>query len=344
MPELKKDISNTKKEFSVILAKVTNENELEKIRLTFLSRQGKIATLMKSLKPLSLDEKKECGPLLNKLKQEIELLYKTKQKELAVQQAQQENLKQKYFDVSAYSPNQLYGGLTPYSQVAQMVEDIFISMGYDIADGPEVETDYYNFQALNIPENHPARDMQDTFWLDVPGMLLRTQTSPIQIRYMENNKPPIAVIAPGRTYRHEATDASHDFTFAQVEGLYIDKNVSISHLLATIKELIQKIFDSKKIDIRVRPGYFPFVEPAVEVDFSCPFCKSGCSVCKQTRWIELVPGGLVHPNVLRHGGIDPSKYSGFAFGLGLTRLVMLKYAINDIRLLHGNKVDFLQQF
>jgi phenylalanyl-tRNA synthetase alpha chain len=217
-------------------------------------------------------------------------------------------------------------------------------MGWHIADGPEVETDYYNFTALNIPDEHPAREMHDTFWLDVPGMLMRTHTSTVQIHTMKKKELPLAVFAPGRCYRNEATDASHDFMFTQGEGLVIDKNISIANLLAIAQTFLQEFFEKKDLKIRARPGYFPFVEPAIEIDASCPFCKNGCSVCKKTTWIELLGSGLVHPNVLRHGNINPDLYRGCAFGFGMERLAMVKYGINDIRLFHSSKLQFLDQF
>ena len=212
---------------------------------------------------------------------------------------------------------------------------------------PEVDTDYYNFEALNIPKEHPARDMHDTFWLSKAyhqPLLMRTHTSSVQAHAMETRRPPIAVGIPGRCYRHEATDASHDFMFMQCEILMIDKNISLSNLFATAKQFLSALFGKQDMTIRVRPGYFPFVEPGVEIDVSCPFCKTGCGVCKKTRWLEICGAGLVHPNVLKASNINPQEYSGFAFGFGLTRLVMLKYGINDIRLLHSNKIDFLKQF
>lgn len=215
-------------------------------------------------------------------------------------------------------------------------------MGFAVADGPELETEFFNFTALNIPDNHPAREESDTFWIDNEH-LLRTQTSTVQIKTMMSQKPPIAIIAPGRTMRNEATDASHDFMFMQFEGLYIGEDVSIANLLATLKSFLTQFFGSD-VKLRVRPGYFPFVEPGLEIDASCPFCKKGCSVCKKTKWIELMGAGLVHPNVLKHCKLDPEKYSGFAFGFGLTRLVMLKYQIPDIRLLHSGNIKFLKQF
>ncbi len=235
------------------------------------------------------------------------------------------------------------GHLHPISQMRMEVEDIFSSMGFSIATGPEVELDYYNFEALNIPPDHPARDMQDTIWT-VEGSLLRTHTSCVQIRTMEKFKPPIRAIAPGRVFRYEETDASHEHTFYQVEGLMIDKNISVSNLIAVMKTMLKSVF-RRTVKVRLRPGYFPFVEPGFELDINCLICGgTGCPVCKQSGWVELLPCGLVHPNVLKAGKIDPREYSGFAFGMGLDRLVMMRYGINDIRLFHSGDLRFLEQF
>lgn len=344
MNTMKKQIEQLKKEFLQQLATVTSATQLEEVRVTFLGRKGTLSELMGQMKTMSPEEKREFGPLLNALKQETEQLFNNKQDAITTQERQQKELQQQHFDVSAYKPGMLKGGLHIYSQLLERIEDIFISMGYEIADGPEAESDFYNFQALNIPKNHPARDMQDTFWLNVPDMLLRTQTSGIQVREMEKKGAPLAIIAPGRVYRHEATDASHDFMFSQVEGLVVGKNISMSHLLTTAKTFLQEFFEKKDLNIRVRPGFFPFVEPGIEIDMTCPFCSTGCSVCKQTQWIEIMPGGLVHPNVLKAGGIDPTKYSAFAFGAGLERIAMIKHGIDDIRLFHSGSINFLKQF
>lgn len=341
---LKKEIESVKKAFFQQLQSAQTEQVLETIRVDFLGRKGQVAQLMKVLKELSVEEKRLLGPALNELKNEIESAFEERQQEVQKGTLQALQAKKEQFDVTAYKPHQLQASLHPYTHITQLIEDIFISMGFELADGPEVETDYYNFQALNIPADHPARDMQDTFWLDIPNLLLRTHTSTVQIHTMQSQKPPLAIFAHGRTYRHEATDASHDFMFMQTEGLLIDKNITMGHLLATAKNFLQALFDQKDLDIRVRPGYFPFVEPGVEIEMSCPFCTHGCSVCKKSRWIEICGAGLVHPNVLKYGGIDPRIYSGFAFGFGLTRLAMLKYKINDVRLLSSVKLDFLNQF
>ena len=344
MELLTQSIEQIEQEFAITLKAVSTDQELEAVRITFLSRNGRMAALMKELKKLSTEEKRTIGPLLNQLKSNAENAFNMQKETLLYADVQKAAEAKKYFDVTASPFCKKTGRLHIYSQVIDELNDIFISMGFDIADGPEVETDFYNFEALNIPQNHPARDMHDTFWVSSPHHLLRTHTSTIQIHAMQNQSAPLALFAPGRCYRHEATDASHDFMFMQAEGLFIDKNISVSHLLATAKTFIQKIFCDKNLKIRVRPGYFPFVEPGLEIDVSCPFCKNGCSVCKKTQWIELLGGGLVHPNVLKHGSFDPDIYSGFAFGFGLERLIMIRHGINDIRYFHGNELEFLKQF
>lgn len=344
MSSLKSDIKDLQISFSKALDAADSMPALEQVRITFLGRNGKISQLMSTFKKLSIEEKRTYGPRLNTLKQEAQVSFDKKLKSFSKQDQLTKSNRKKQFDVTAYKRYQQKGSLHPYSKIIEQIENVFISMGFTIATGPEVESDYYNFEALNIPADHPARDMQDTFWIDIPGLLLRTHTSTVQIHTMQNNQPPIAILAPGRVYRHEATDASHDFMFMQTEGLVIDKGISIAHLFATTEAFLQAIFYDKNIKTRVRPGYFPFVEPGVEIDMTCPFCKKGCSVCKKTTWIELMGAGLVHPNVLRMGGIDPEIYSGFAFGFGLTRLTMLKHSISDIRLLHNSKLDFLRQF
>ncbi|MBA3751270.1 phenylalanine--tRNA ligase subunit alpha [Candidatus Dependentiae bacterium] len=326
------------------LSEVNTAQELELFRTKHLSRHGELSKLMQQLKDLSLEEKKTAGPLLNVLKVKVSDAFTQREKEFEQMRIDHQNMLLTHFDVTAYKPVQPTGSLHPYTQVIEIIEDIFVSMGFEIVDGPEVETDYYNFEALNIPKDHPARDMQDTFWLTLPGLLMRTHTSPVEIHAMRDRKPPLAIVVPGRAYRNESTDASHDFMFMQLEGLFIDKNVSLAQLFATMKTFLQTFFEKKNIAIKIRPSYFPFVEPGVEIDMSCPFCTHGCSVCKKTKWIEIGGAGLCHPVVLKAGGIDPKEYGGFAFGFGLTRLVMLKYGITDIRLLHSNKIDFLKQF
>jgi len=344
MNKLKEQIITIEQKLTKALATVKTEQDLEQIRITFLGRQGNVAALMAQFKKLSIEKKRIIGPQLNQLKATIQQAYEEKKEELHQLLTSKKTKKEKYFDVSASFYQELQPSRHIYTQIIEQLENIFLSMGYDIVDGPEAESDYYNFEALNIPPHHPARDLQDTFWLDVSNKLLRTQTSSVQARIMKTKELPLAVFSPGRCYRNEATDASHDFMFTQAEALLIDKDVSIAQLLATARTFLQTIFEKKDLNIRVRPGYFPFVEPGLEIDASCPFCKTGCSVCKKTTWIELLGSGLVHPNVLRAGNIDPEVYSGFAFGIGIERIAMLKYGINDIRLFHSSKIAFLDQF
>ncbi|MFC1842539.1 phenylalanine--tRNA ligase subunit alpha [Candidatus Dependentiae bacterium] len=344
MENLERNINLFEKEFKSALESANTQEQLEKARVAFLGRNGKIVDLMSQMKELPLEEKRTFGPKLNQLKKKSEQAYKNIKVSLEQEVRKLEILRKQQFDVTAYKPTQLEGSAHILSKVVEQIEDIFISMGYKVADGPELETEFYNFEALNIPANHPARDSQDTFWFDVPGMLLRTQTSTIQIHEMEKHGTPIALIGTGRVYRNESTDATHDFVFSQVEGLFVDKNISMGNLLATMKTFLQQFFGKKDLDIRVRPGFFPFVEPGIEIDASCPFCKDGCSVCKKTKFIELVGAGLVHPNVLQYCNVNPQAYNGFAFGFGIERLAMVKYGINDLRLFHGSNLDFLKQF
>lgn len=343
MTDLKQTIESLKQQLTTALAHISTLEALEELRVAFVGRSGHTAHLMNRLKELSLEDKRTAGPLLNEFKATIEHLLTEKRTVLEQAALADKTARAASFDVTAGLDTQ-GGSLHIFTHLVDELNDIFISMGYAIADGPEVETDYYNFQALNIPESHPARDLQDTFWLDIPGLLLRTHTSSVQIRTMEQHKPPLAVFVPGRVYRCEATDASHDFMFMQAEVFFVDKNVSMGNLLATAQTFLQRFFNKKDLEIRVRPNYYPFVEPGIDIDASCPFCASGCSVCKYTRWIEILGAGLVHPNVLKYCGIDPNIYSGFAFGTGLERLAMIKYGINDIRLFRGTSLNFLRQF
>ena len=344
MPNLNEKVQNIKSEFTEALSAAATLKDLETIRTNFLGKKGKISSLMGELKSLSVDDKREFGPKLNQLKNESESSLEKRKEEIIVQQAQASNLKKQNFDVTAYTTKSIQGHLHPYSQLQEEVENIFLSMGYEIYETPELETDYYNFTALNIPEDHPARDMHDTLWTNKLNMLLRTHTSPAQIRAMETRDIPIAIAVPGKAFRHEALDASHDMVFMQCEGFYIDKKVTLAHLFATVQTFLRALFKKDNLDMRIRPGFFPFVEPGFEIDMRCPFCKEGCSVCKNSTWLEVFPGGLIHPNVLRAGGIDPEKYSGFAFGFGFSRVAMLKYKINDLRLLYSGKMKFLEQF
>jgi phenylalanyl-tRNA synthetase alpha chain len=258
-----------------------------------------------------------------------------------------EERKRKSFDATLPAAKAERGSLHPITVVTRELEDLFTSMGWLVLDGPEVETELYNFDALNIPADHPARETMDTFWVKTPPgapcLVMRTHTSPVQVRAMQRLKPPFRAIVPGKVFRNEAVDASHEHTFHQMEGLVVGEGISVGHLIGSMKTLLRGIF-GRDIEIRLRPGYFPFVEPGFELDARCPFCKEGCAVCKRSTWIELLPCGMVHPNVLKAGGIDAERWTGFAFGLGLSRLVMLRYRIDDIRVLLGGDVRFLEQF
>lgn len=331
---------------ALALARATKD--FDNIRTHFLGKKGSITEVVAIIKNLSLEDKKMYAPLILSLRENAQKTITEAQEKFIAQTIKAEENKQKSFDVTASRPQKRRGHLHPYSHAIQEIHDIFLSMGFEIWDGPERETDFYNFTALNIPKDHPARDMHDTFWLSDPGFLMRTHTSTIQIHALQeavkNKRLPVAGVAPGRCYRHEAVDASHDFMFMQCEGLYVDKNVNVSHLFGTLQSFLKQLFKKEQLDIRIRPGFFPFVEPGFEIDMRCPFCSNGCSVCKRSTWIEVCPGGMIHPNVLRAVNIDPEIYSGFAFGFGLTRIVMLKYGIDDIRLLHSGKIKFLEQF
>jgi phenylalanyl-tRNA synthetase alpha chain len=344
MKQLSNSIDTLQQEFKAALAAATTSESLDAVRVTFLGRNGRISELMEALKTLSPDEKRTAGPALNELKRSLEDAFTTQKASLEKKALDAALEKKRNFDVTATLPEALPAKLHIYTQVITQIEDIFSSMGFSIIDGPEIETDFHNFQALNIPADHPARDMQDTFWLKNPGMLLRTHTSTMQIRAMQQKGAPLAVAGSGRVYRNEATDASHDFMFTQFEALYVAEDVSIANLMATAQQFLQTFFGSKELKIRVRPGFFPFVEPGLEIDGTCPFCTKGCPVCKYSTWIELMGAGLVHPNVLTQSGIDAKKYVGFALGCGIERLAVIKHGINDIRLFHSNQVDVLDQF
>ncbi len=318
-------------------------DDLKDIERELVGKKGVIAALLAEIPKLEPSERKSRGQAANALKKSILDLLGERRKALESGKLDAAR-RAEGFDPTLPPPRARRGSLHPITQVTRELEDLFVSMGYEVLDGPEVELDHYNFEALNITKDHPARDSQDTFFCDEEGRLvLRTHTSPVQIRAMETRKPPFRVIAPGRVFRQETTDASHDHTFYQMEGLVVGKDISVAHLIGAMKTLLRGIF-ARDLDVRLRPGHFPFVEPGFELDARCPFCESGCSVCKQTTWIELLPCGLVHPNVLRMGGIDPEVWSGFAFGLGLSRLVMLRHGIDDVRHLLDGDLRFLEQF
>jgi phenylalanyl-tRNA synthetase alpha chain len=341
---LENKIRQLEAELTTYFASASDEASLEHLRVQLLGRNGIFSGLMDELKAAPLADKQLFGPRLNALKQQALTLHEKQLNILKKRALEAELETEKFFDVTTTAYVSHTGTLHPLTHFQQKIEDIFISMGYAIVDGPEVETPYYNFEALNIPENHPARDMWDTFWLDLPSVLLRTHTSSVQIHTLQKVKPPLAIVAPGRVFRHEATDATHDFVFHQVEGLFISTKISLSHLLGTLNSFFKALYHNAQLTVRIRPSYFPFVEPGVEVDISCPFCTEGCSICKHSKWLEVGGAGLVHPNVLEFNGIDANTYSGFAFGLGLERLAMLHFGIPDIRYLTNARLEFLRQF
>jgi phenylalanyl-tRNA synthetase alpha chain len=324
------------------LAEARTPDELESVRVDVLGRKGTLADISKGMGKLSPEERKNVGQLLNTAKQQLETAYETRKLEFETDKLNA-RLDAEWIDLTLPAPPPRRGHLHPITRIQRELEDLFVSLGFAVLDGPEVETEYHNFDALNIPPDHPARDMQDTFWLD-GGNLLRTHTSPVQVRGMERLGPPLRMIAPGRVFRNESVDASHEHTFYQLEGMMVDRDVSVAHLIYFMKTLLTAIFH-REVTVRLRPGYFPFVEPGFELDIQCLICGGpGCPVCKQSGWVELLPCGLVNPNVLRMSGIDPEQWNGFAFGLGLTRLVMMRYQIDDIRHLQGGDLRFLEQF
>lgn len=311
--------------------------ELEALRIRFLGKNGELTNILKSLSSFSIEERKAIGVEGNKLKNYI--TERISELKIDLENSSMENK----FDITLPGMEFEEGTYHPITIVQRDIEEIFKGMGFIIADTNEVETDYYNFEALNIPKYHPARDMQDTYWLE-NGMVLRTQTSAGQQHIMEEYSPPIKAIIPGRCFRNEDIDASHENTFFQLEGIVIDEGISVANLIYTMETMLSKVFE-KQITVRLRPGYFPFVEPGFELDIKCEICGGkGCPTCKHSGWVELLPCGMVHPNVLKYGGIDSEKYTGFAFGLGLTRLAMMKYGVPDIRVFNSGNLKIMKQF
>ncbi|MFQ5835602.1 MAG: phenylalanine--tRNA ligase subunit alpha [bacterium] len=317
---------------------VKDEKELEAVRVEFLGRrQGKITQILRSIKDLSPRDRPRAGELVNQIKRIIQEELKKREKEISREE------KEEWVDITLPGKKPPLGRLHPITQTLEEIKRIFIGLGFQVVRGPEVETEYYNFEALNMPRYHPARDEQDSFYLD-DTHLLRTQTSPVQIRVMEKKSPPIRIIAPGRCYRRDAVDASHFPMFHQVEGLAVDKRITFSDLKGCLTYFVHQMFD-KKTRLRFRPSFFPFTEPSAEVDISCIMCKGrGCRVCSGKGWLEILGAGMVDPEVFRKVNYDPEKYQGFAFGMGVERICMLKYGIDDIRLFFQNDLRFLSQF
>jgi len=341
------NLEKIKMQFNEELAKVESKDELEKVRVAFLGKKGLVTDALKSLRDLSPEEKKAVGMQVNTLKNEIEEAIVDYQKKIDEKEYLKEIQNAERYDFSIPSDKPL-GTLHPITIVQKQIEDIFKSMGFIIEDGLEIQTEYNNFEAVNIPKNHPARDMTDTYYLE-NGQLLKTHTSAAQNAIMRKYGAPkpgeyLKVLFPGRCFRNENIDASHENTFFQMEGMMIGDDISISNLIYFMKVLLSEVFQ-RDVKVRLRPGFFPFVEPGFELDINCLICGgSGCPTCKHSGWLELLPCGMIHPNVLRFGGIDPDKYTGFAFGLGLTRLAMMKYNIKDIRVFNSGNLKQLKQF
>ncbi|MDD6275970.1 MAG: phenylalanine--tRNA ligase subunit alpha [Clostridia bacterium] len=339
---MKQQLENIKAEAAAKIAEVQSRAELDALKIKYLGKKGELTAILKQMGKLTAEERPVMGQLANEVRSYIEnFISETGEKIKAVET--EKRLEAEAIDVTVPGKSNALGHKHPLSIVLDEVKDIFFGMGFNIASGPEVEWDYYNFEALNIPEDHPARDTQDTFYI-TEKMLLRTQTSPVQIRVMENQAPPIRVIAPGRVYRSDAVDATHSPIFHQIEGLVVDKGITMGDLKGCLEAFAKSLY-GEDTKIRLRPHHFPFTEPSCEIDVSCFRCGGkGCPMCKGEGWIEILGGGMVHPKVLKTGGIDPEVYSGFAFGIGLERLVMFRFNVDDIRLYYDNDIRFLNQF
>ncbi len=339
---LKDDLIKLKDEAKKLIESVKDKKSLDEIRVKYLGKKGEIKKVLKSLGKLSPDERREIGKIANEIKEEIESLLKDKLNILKEKELEEE-LKKSKVDIHLPADWIELGHQHILTKTLQEIVDIFIAMGFSVEEGPEVEREEYNFDMLNIPKDHPARDMQDTFFINKEGYVLRTHTSPVQIRTMLKNKPPVAIVAPGRVYRKDM-DPTHTPMFHQIEGLLVDENITYRDLKGTLQKFLQEVF-GKDTKIRLRPSYFPFTEPSFEVDISCTICGGvGCRVCKGTGWLEVLGSGMVDPNVFEAVGIDPEKYTGFAFGLGIERIAMLKYRVPDIRLFYYGDLRFIKQF
>ena len=339
---MKQQLEEIKSRAAAALANAKLPQEIDELRVRFLGKKGELTGILKQMGKLSPEERPVIGQLANEVRSWIETDIETRLTEIKASQMAA-RLESEKLDVTLPGKLPQFGAKHPLSIVLDEIKEIFIGMGFEIADGPEVETDYYNFEALNIPKDHPARDTQDTFYIN-ENILLRTQTSPVQVRVMEQKKPPIRIISPGRVYRSDALDATHSPLFHQIEGLVVDKGITFADLKGTLETFIKRLYGEDSV-VRFRPHHFPFTEPSAEVDVQCFNCKGeGCRLCKGEGWIEILGCGMVHPKVLSNCGIDPEVYSGFALGMGLERVVMRRYNIDDIRLFYENDVRFLKQF
>jgi phenylalanyl-tRNA synthetase alpha chain len=339
---MKEKLQQIKAAVTEALNEAEDLQSLENIRIKYMGKKGELTAVLKGMGGLSPEERPVIGALANEIRQTLEGEIENKKK--AIEAALEEKkLAEEVIDITMPGRKSEEGRLHPMTQVMNRLKEIFMGMGFSIAEGPEVEYDYYNFEALNIPKNHPARDTQDTFYID-SNIVLRTQTSPMQVRVMEKTKPPIRIIAPGRVYRSDTQDATHSPVFHQIEGLVVDKNITMADLKGTLERFVKELY-GKDTRVRFRPHHFPFTEPSAEMDYSCFNCGGkGCSVCKGEGWIEILGCGMVHPKVLANCGIDPEEYTGFAFGIGLERIAMGKFNINDLRLFFENDMRFLEQF
>lgn len=346
MNEFKKHVVDIQNEAFALLAKAKTDADLTELEIRFLGRKSEFNALLKSLKDLSPEDRQEVGPLANAVKQELQKSFAETRHKIRLESVDWEGER---LDVTAPGVELPQGHLHILTQVQREIEDIFTSMGFDIASGPEIETEFYNFDALNIPEHHPARDMQDTFYIkSKPGqesLSLRSQTSAVQVRYMEKHTPPFRIIAPGRVFRNEATDTTHEHTFSQFEALMVGEDINVGNLKYIAEEFFSRFF-KMDVKVRLRPSYFPFVEPGFEFDISCLSCggEKGCSACRQNGWLELGGAGMVNQNVFVNAGYERDRYQGLAWGFGIERLTMMKYSIPDVRLFHGGDTRFLSQF
>ena len=334
-------IKEIREKFKKGISELNSLSLLEKLRVEFLGKKGAVTELMPMLREVPNEQKREMGQAINSLKSEVEAEISTKRAELEQAEIEMKINSAERYDISLPVDSGV-GSLHPRTIIQKQIEDVFVSMGFSIEDGNEIETEYNNFDAVNVPKNHPARDMQDTFWLN-NGQLLKTHTSASQNRILRKYGAPLRVLFPGRCFRNEALDNSHENTFFQIEGMVVDKNISVANLVYFMKKMLSEIF-GKEVEVRLRPGFFPFTEPSFELDAACPFCGGkGCPTCKGGGWIELCPCGMIHPNVLREGGVDPEEYSGLAFGLGFDRLVMIRAGLKDIRVLNSGNLKLLKQ-
>lgn len=338
---MKEKLEQAKEQIVSDLENINDEASLQQVKSRYLGKKGVITDMFKSMRDLPDEEKKEAGKIVNEAKKHVESLIENKLEEIRKLRKEKE-LHENRLDITLPGRELPVGGKHPVTQVMDQIIQIFERMGFAIAFGPEIELDYYNFEALNIPKDHPARDMQDTFYIS-EEVVLRTHTSPVQIRVMQEKKPPIKIIAPGKVYRCDS-DVSHTPMFHQIEGLLVDEDISFGNLKSVITQFVHLLF-GKDTNVRFRPSFFPFTEPSAEVDIECSMCGGrGCRVCKETGWLEIMGCGMVDPEVFRSVNYDPETYSGFAFGMGIERITMLKYGINDIRLFFENDVRFLRQF